>query len=291
MTDTFHRFSDLPAELQLMVWQQYRQDRRSMRHYFRLGRRGRYHAAYNPTTGAFERATARTAADACRDPLDPTEAKIRFTGRVRAVLDYGPGASPVVAERRLAGAVDVALGCQGGAHPRNVTTSHAWVNFTDDVFIFENSGYARPGKLRFLTSRIHRARPTPPAPGSWPARIRTLALYLDRAPLTASDHDVLRVMEGLRMLLLVSSPSRACMPLKARERHEVAPGYVDAEFLVKHHRRRLTPHASGLRTDCRCCKHWQREAQGMEKLLQSLGKGGVKVKMVLDCRQQNIPVL
>ena len=36
MADTFLFFPKLPTELQLVVWQHYRQDRGSVRHYFRL---------------------------------------------------------------------------------------------------------------------------------------------------------------------------------------------------------------------------------------------------------------
>lgn len=291
MADTFHFFPKLPPELQLMVWQHYRQDRGSVRHYLRLMLNRRYHTAYNTKTGYYERATAQAGAVTQWDPVDPDMTKIQFIGHVRSVPDYRHHDPEVESQRRDL-AVGMALfGNKGGPGPRlrSVTTTHAWVHFADDIFVFDSSCFESycfdvPGMRRLLASGFLRRVPRPPAAGSWPAHIRTLAFYPWYIP-TQLDHAIFRMMDGLRTVLLVSDLHDVCTLPRDLESLQVA-GYVDVEHIIECHKKNIKgPPDPDRRWPCPLCERtWRSRVPIMDEVMQSLGKRGVKVKDVYDYR-------
>ncbi|KAH9904410.1 hypothetical protein F4778DRAFT_789984 [Xylariomycetidae sp. FL2044] len=196
----FHYFTQLPPELQEMIWELWRETQPVFRHYVTVHRRGRSYAAYDVGR---KRLVPRTARSVVRIPgrrpspevpLDPQESKIRFSGPVAT-----------------------------------------WINFARDTVFVNNTGYKFPGTLRPL-SHIGCMQPKQVANTHWTKYLRQIAMPVPRAEdipdLRSYDLGVLTQLTRLKTVYLdVISLGRTATLARAngtiRPDQVLLNGYVD----------------------------------------------------------------
>ncbi|KAI1854743.1 hypothetical protein JX265_002380 [Neoarthrinium moseri] len=179
-----HNFPRLPKEIQLLIWDFWRQHAPIIRHYFVLHLSGRAYAAFNCETKNWVQTASRTAEPSHDDPLDPMEHKILFTNAINVALPGTLSPAPVSwAHESAHGSVyshihQILSGHYFFDRGNTLRPAHASVNFRKDVFFIDNIGYRLPGRMRFLFHRIGARRPRW-VENHWAAKIEKLAFYVN----------------------------------------------------------------------------------------------------------------
>ncbi|KAK6073322.1 hypothetical protein SCUP515_06934 [Seiridium cupressi] len=234
----FHYFSELPMEIQLMIWDEWRKEEPPIRHYLLLGVNGRFYGALNPQTHRYIPTTARTALTDESDPLDPMEYKIRFTNHVGTVPGTSPNPYPFDDSsddwsytyhetprlRRVYPPLSDFWRNRSYALHEVPSPGRAWVNFKRDVFFVDNVDYRRPGRMRFLHHNIGAWMPKELDSDHWAFRIEKLAFYTDHDRWDELDYRVFSKMDKLRSVFIVTRCICPCW-LAMRERVEDTDEY------------------------------------------------------------------
>lgn len=181
----FHCFSKLPQEIQLLVWDAWREHVPTVRHYFVLELNGRGYAAFNCTSKSWIQIAARTAKPALDDPMDPLEHKILFTNKISFASPKPNSPAPdtwdlTYALLSLRPRINEILdGNYFSDQGNTLRPAYAWVNFRKDVFFVDTIGYRLPGRLRFLFYDIGNRLPQLFGINHWATKIQKLAFYIN----------------------------------------------------------------------------------------------------------------
>ncbi|KAI1503990.1 hypothetical protein F5X99DRAFT_373158 [Biscogniauxia marginata] len=181
----FHLFPKLPIELQLMVWEFWRPDQPSIRHYFFLEALGRSYAAVDMQTN---RAVLMD-----ESPLDPMKYKICFTNKVATIADRDTITSIIK------GSISKGM---------RASPSYTWVDFEKDVFFVHNTTYKLSGHLRFIYRQMGERSPHVIENNHWSIKIQQLALLVsvDTEDLADLDRYTFSHLSALKTVYLVCKP-------------------------------------------------------------------------------------
>ncbi|KAI0404889.1 hypothetical protein F4802DRAFT_615287 [Xylaria palmicola] len=197
--DKFHLFTALPTELQLIIWDFWRENRPVFYHYLFLAPEGRYYSAVNMTSRKTVHTTAQTANPTIDNglPLDPFECKITFTNRIkRFSMPLNIPAQCLLRYWNGAGTRDLHFKPRRGSRD-------TWVSFERDTFIV-HSTHRLPGKLRFLFNNIGSEAPKDIQHDAWPQGIRRLAMYVFQGDsLCELDRRAFSQLKSLRSVWLL----------------------------------------------------------------------------------------
>ncbi|KAI8628379.1 hypothetical protein F5Y19DRAFT_486056 [Xylariaceae sp. FL1651] len=226
--DKFHLFTELPLELQLLVWKFWREGRPVIHHYLFVSPKGRCYAALDTKRDKFIHTTTQCAKTEVRHgtSLNPMEYKIRFTNSVWMITDYQcvDFLVNMVCNAREFWPYFWGEGEKG--------TLYTWVNFEKDIF-FVGSNYRWPGQLRFLFYRIGGKLPQAIKDDHWALRIQQLAMYVsDKDSLCELDRRAFSQLKHLRKVFLIVH--KACYSqLEDIEMLRNWRGLVDLDTIIR----------------------------------------------------------
>ncbi|KAI1125138.1 hypothetical protein F5Y10DRAFT_268380 [Nemania abortiva] len=217
---SFHLFTALPMELQLIIWEFWMEHQPVIYHYLLLTPKGRCYAALDTDTGRLVNTTGKGLEPDINDdvPLDPAKCKIRFTGKVMTTTRA----------RVIQDILYIQYCPRYRSRPHPV---HTWVDFKRDVF-FLLSTYRFSGQLRFLFNGIGAYLPADIKDDHWPHRIQQLAIYLHSImdPLDDLDRDAFSQLKGLqKVFLIVRHESEIYGPMNKH----LSSGLVDLDEYLK----------------------------------------------------------
>ncbi|KAI0858086.1 hypothetical protein F4860DRAFT_517144 [Xylaria cubensis] len=206
-TNEFRFFQFLPQELQLMIWDLWREDQPVFHHYLFLTKGGRCYAALDTTTHQIVDRIAHSADPKFNDgtPSDPVEQRLQFVGDIMTVTKYRD-----LEDHKNAMAWDL----EGLPYYPSLAPVITYLHLETDIFIFWSS-YRWPGQLRFLCEPIAKE----PAPdinhGDWSHQIQKVGIYVSKhtLPLCEFDRRAFSQLRHLRNLFLIIRWKRSPMPI------------------------------------------------------------------------------
>ncbi|ETS82084.1 hypothetical protein PFICI_07086 [Pestalotiopsis fici W106-1] len=202
----FHCFSRLPTEIQLSIWEAWREDAPPVRHHFMLGASGTEYVAFDCGTQSWMSAEA-----ALGDHVDPIYHQIRFTNKINF-------AQPTISRGAMFPYAQSYFDDPGADYAGDYCrTAHAWVNFEKDIFFIDDIRLESRERLHLLSRDVHRQQPATFQGNHWATKIQRLAFYVNIAgPAKAWVHwdktDIITLanMSSLKEIILVIRCKGCC---------------------------------------------------------------------------------
>ncbi|KAI1751771.1 hypothetical protein F4782DRAFT_547495 [Xylaria castorea] len=205
--DEFYLFRWLPEELQLIIWDLWREDQPVFHHHLFLTEGGRCYAALDTVTHQVVDAVSHSA-DLAFDggaPLDPSEHKLYFKGEVMTITQY----KDLEDHKNV-----MAWNLEQLPYKPQSKDVNTWLHMKTDMFIFWST-YKFPGHLRYLCDPFDVEPASDINKGDWSHHIQQVGIYVpnDGLPLCEFDRRTFSQLRNLRNVFLIIRWKRRPMPV------------------------------------------------------------------------------